>query len=124
MKDILIVDDDKNMEDIYRHFFCDVTDKYTIDIVCDARIAYKRAMEKTYDLIILDIIMEPLDGEEFYACYKSEAEKIDQPILVCSVIDPTEIGYMKKYGRVGFLKKPIAKKQLLRKIDRILKGSS
>jgi DNA-binding NtrC family response regulator len=56
---ILIVDDNEDMLELYAGMFRD-EERFSIDMMSDAMKALRRLGEKDYDLIILDIIMEPL----------------------------------------------------------------
>ncbi|MFC2149720.1 two-component system response regulator [Candidatus Auribacterota bacterium] len=121
MTNILIIEDDKSMRKIYEAYFRG-SDKYKIEILEDARLGYKRAKEGDFDLVLLDMIMEPMSGGEFYACFEDDPAMKKAPVIVVSVIDPVDLEHMKKYGEVSFIKKPVTKEQLFEKIDDVLSG--
>lgn len=119
MKNIMIVEDDLGMQEIYRDIFSEKKDEYKVELFGDGRLAYKRAKEGDIDMIILDMIMEPMDGNEFYACLRNQSDKkINSiPVLVVSVINPNSLIEMKRINNVDFLQKPVTGEQLFRKID-------
>jgi len=119
-KKILIVEDDKDMQEIYRDFFTSRKNNYTIDIEGKANAGLRRLTEQPYDLVILDIIMEPIPGDTFYACARSYNKTQNIPILVVSVLKAESLSNLKKINHVHFLQKPITEDQLFAKIDAIL----
>ena len=121
MKKILIVEDDPGMQKIYEDMFEDKKDKYQAATEGDARKAFKKLTEDSFDLVVLDIIMEPMDGESFFACARSDSRKKTIPVIVVSVLDSAGLEYMEKYKEVEFLQKPITDEQLFAKIDSMLR---
>ena len=122
MKKILIIEDEKGMQEIYRDMFNDEKDKFTFEIVSSGEKGLDRVREKGYDLIILDIIMEPMTGDSFFVHMRSDAEMADLPVLVVSVISPELLARMKRIEHISFLQKPITKEQLFAEINRVLRG--
>ena len=114
-----IIEDDKEMCRVYKNMFRE-EEKYQIEMFEDAREAFKRFEEKRFDLVLLDILMEPMSGEEFYACIRKNFEQKNTPVLVVSVLHPAELKHMEKINNIEFLRKPIKKEQLLQKMDEFL----
>jgi CheY-like chemotaxis protein len=122
VKNILIVEDDKDMREIYEIFFSDQKDKYLFDFESSAEQALKKLKVKKYDLILLDIIMEPMSGDAFFMYVRKEmGEDLKNiPILVVSVLSPSILRQLKKINHVDFAQKPVTKEQLLEKIKAII----
>ena len=120
LKQILIVEDNFEMQSLYRRMFKDRTDRFEIDIVNEARLAFKKLSERDFDLIILDLIMEPLGGETFYACIRDDLKKRNIQVLVVSVINPDNLEHMKELSHVNFLQKPIQEEELVNTIEGII----
>jgi CheY-like chemotaxis protein len=116
MKNILIVEDNVEMQKLYKNMFKNKQDEYEIEIEGDARKAFKRLAEKDFDLVLLDIIMEPMDGESFFACVRQDSKRKNIPVLVISVLDQEGLDYMKKLTKVDFLQKPVTIEELMKKI--------
>jgi len=122
MKRVLIVEDDTDMQEIYRNMFKDQADKYKVEILGDAVEAFRRLKKEIFDLVILDIIMEPMPGDSFFACARDDAEVREVPILVVTVLNPDDLAHFKKINHVDFLQKPITKEELFAKIASFLKA--
>jgi len=119
MKSILIIEDEKDMQDIYADMFKEQK-KYSIDVVDGALPAARKLNEKLYDLIILDIIMSPIAGDSFFVYLKSSKQTEKIPVLVVSVLGDELLEKLKKIDSAHFLQKPISTEQLFKKIDAIL----
>jgi len=119
-KNILIVEDDEEMQRIYTSLFDARADKYDVEILGEAVRAFKRLKEKPFDLVILDMIMEPMDGEEFFSCVRDDAEVRNVPILVVSILDPADLHHLKKINHISFLQKPITADQLFDRIHQLI----
>ena len=117
-KRILIVEDDQEMQQIYRDMFQDKQDRYEIEFGNNAALASRKLEEKTFDLIILDIIMEPVPGDSLFV-YIRKTKMITTPILVVSVLSPELLRNLKKINHVDFLKKPIKEEELFERIEKM-----
>jgi len=62
MTKILIVEDDKNQQELYRQELID--EGYEVDVASDGKEAIGRVEENRPDLIVLDISMPGMDGIE------------------------------------------------------------
>ncbi len=120
MKRILIVEDERDMQDIYKDMFSD-QDNYKIDIETGTMPALRRLTSQNYDLIILDIIMEPIAGDSFFVYLKSDAKTESIPVLVVSVLGPEIMEKLKRVNHAHFLQKPITKEKLFATIDEMMK---
>ena len=119
MRKILIVEDDKDMQEIYRVLFND-GGKYEIVIVGDANVALKKADAGKFDLIIHDIIMEPMPGDSFFVHARNNAKLKHVPILVVSILKQDTRHFLETLGNFHYLQKPITRESLLKKIEEIL----
>ncbi|MCX6339505.1 MAG: response regulator [Candidatus Aureabacteria bacterium] len=121
MKRILIVEDDPDMQAIYKFMFKDEAHKYAIQITGNTARALKSIRQRRFDLIISDIIMRDMSGESFPVQVRQEG-KNNVPVLVVSVLNPDMLGQLKNMHRVYFLQKPITREKLLNKIGRIVRS--
>jgi len=120
MKRILIVEDDPDMQAIYKFMFKDEAQRYALQITGDTARAMKSVRQQRFDLIISDIIMADMAGQSFLSRVREEGRG-GVPILVVSVLNPDMLVQLKKMRRVYFLQKPITKEKLLKMINRILR---
>jgi CheY-like chemotaxis protein len=117
---ILIVDDNADMLEIYRNMF-QGEDRYEVDTQNDARYALRLIGEKEYDLVIMDVIMEPLSGEPFFVYLRSDERTMHIPVIAVTVLEPDMVETMKKLDHSLILQKPIRKKDLFEAIAKCLK---
>lgn len=121
-KRILVVEDQEDMQTIYRSYF-DNENAYEVMIASDGQDAIRKLDDAKYDLVIMDIIMDPMSGDTLFVYLKSVTETKDLPIIVVSVLGPELLEDFKKIEKqVHFLQKPITKKALFDEIDEILVG--
>jgi len=119
MKRILIVEDEKDMQDVYKELFQD-QDKYEIDVEGGTMPALRKVSSKNYDLIILDIIMEPIAGDSFFVYLRSDERTAKIPVLVVSVLGSDIMEKLRRVDHAHYLQKPINKKRLFDKLEDIL----
>lgn len=84
MKHILIVEDDEDIQNIYKeilgaHFDVRLTQTY------DGREGLQAARKEKPDLILLDILMPIMSGDEFLKEFRNTLGVRDVPVIVCSV---------------------------------------
>lgn len=120
MKRIMIVEDDKDMQEIYRVMF-DRESNYSMAIFEDAEEALKHLREEKFDLVVLDIIMEPMTGDSFFVHARNDVKMRRIPIIVVSVLKKNTLEFLATLGNFHYLQKPITKTELFAKIDSILK---
>ena len=118
VKQILIVEDDKDMQEIYEDMFGDERD-YKVDIVDRAAEALRKLQEKNYHLVILDIIMEPVTGDSLFLYIRADKKTKETPVLVVSVLSPVTMEKLKRINHIDFLQKPISRGQLIEKIEKM-----
>ena len=84
MKHILIVEDDEDIQGIYKeilecHFDVRLTQTF------DGRQGLAAVRKEKPDLIILDILMPVMNGDEFLKELRETLDIRDVPVIVCSV---------------------------------------
>ncbi len=119
MRRILIVEDDATMIAIYEAMFHGKEASYQIVVEKDARMAFLRLAKEKFDLVILDMVMDPMDGETFYSCTRSDERLKGVPIMIVSVLNPANYEHLKKMNNLTFLQKPVEEEQLFRQIENI-----
>lgn len=116
--EILIADDIPINRELVKGFFIDNKDvKFTE--VSNGEDAILKAMTKKFDLIIMDIKMEEIDGLEASKRIKKQNKDIPIVILTASVHKKDTKEYMKYYD--SFLTKPILKSVLFDELALYLK---
>jgi len=76
----------------------------------------------TPSIIILDVLMPHMDGWETYTRIKAMNLLHDVPILFLTAVDEArEAKYAQEIGAVDYITKPFVKKDLLQRVDVIVK---
>src|SRR5438105_14985869 len=114
---VLVVDDSK----LLHRMFEMMLRQYPLVHAYDGREALDRLPEHTdVDLILLDINMPRMNGLEFLAAVKSDAELARIPVVIITTEgteDDTQRGM--KAGAAAYVKKPFRNEELLGVIHRL-----
>lgn len=113
-REILIVEDDKDMQGFYREMLKE--ENYNLTIASNGKEGIKRIKERKFDLIILDIIMEEPTGDRLFALLRKTPMYRDVPVIFVSVFKKDTYACTKVLGHVSYLEKPFAKEELLEEI--------
>ena len=118
-KKIMIIEDDKSLQDIYTINF--EAAGYEVMIDGDGLSGISEVVEKQPDIILLDVMMPNMDGFEFLRVMK-ENTSIHIPVVVCSNLsDQTTHDKALATGATEvLLKVNFSGKELVQKIDIIL----
>ncbi len=118
-KKILIIEDDSDFQDIYQLYL--QGESFQVLTALNGREAIAVLEKETPDLIILDLIMPVMDGEEFYAWLRAQEKWRHIPVLVASVNEKVPQHMADLGGIAGSLKKPFEIDTLVEKIRTNLK---
>lgn len=114
---ILLIEDDKILSDTIKQCLCF---KYKIEQEYSGESGYLLARRNIYDLIILDLMLPEMSG---YSVLKNlREEKVFTPVLILTAKDGLEDklkGF--QYGADDYLVKPFESKELIARIDAILR---
>lgn len=117
---ILMIED----EDIFIEIFGNKLKEegYAVDFAKNGAWGVKEAMEGSYDLCIIDMIMPAMTGEEMINRLKLEDKTKNIPIIMLSAsIDEADAGGVMKLGIQAFLKKTqITPTDLVKKVAEVL----
>ncbi|MBN1135699.1 MAG: response regulator [Anaerolineae bacterium] len=116
---ILIVEDDPELHEMYaamlEHTDCRIIRAH------DGVDALDRLHETTPDLILLDIILGEMMGDDFFARVKQEPAYRDIPIAIISVLAPEAYRRLLEMdSRTLFLRKPFRKGELVDVVEKCL----
>jgi len=76
MKNILLVEDDPFLIDIYTTKLRE--ESFSIEVATDGKEGLKKLREKKFDLLVLDIVLPKIDGWEILEKLKTELPKEDK----------------------------------------------
>lgn len=119
-KMILIVDDEVLITEAYAAYL--KSSNYRAVIMNSAQDAWQALDKYKFDLIITDLVMPYLDGEEFIKVIRKNPNHERTPVIIAS--GHSNAVHESKSNRdpiLFLLKKPFNKGEFLKKIDDILK---
>jgi heavy metal response regulator len=115
---ILFVEDDKNIVRFVRKGLTE--NSYTVDVAFDGEEGLNLALHKSYDLIILDILLPKMDGREVLK--RLRKMEILTPVIFLTAIDAeNDIIQGLNLGADDYLTKPFSFNELLARIRAILR---
>ena len=108
MKELLIVEDDLEMQEFYKDML--QGELFTVTIVSNADEGTKKIKEKIYDLVILDILMDGVTGDRFFALLRRDSRYKAVPVIMASALDEKTYRCFQALGNVSFLENHLTKK--------------
>ena len=121
-KKIMIIEDDKGLQDIYTINF--ESAGYEVLIEEDGLSGISEVVEKKPDIILLDVMMPNMDGFAFLKAMNQNMS-INVPVVICSNLSDKET-YDKAFAAGAaavLLKVNYSGKELVQKIDLLLSES-
>jgi DNA-binding response OmpR family regulator len=122
-KNILLIDDEPDITFTIKNILED--EGFKVDSFADPIIALKSYRSNFYDLVILDIKMQKMDGFQLYVKIREQDPKVKICFLTASELfyekfrkTRSELG--KTIGEDYFIQKPIKNEDLIRKITSII----
>ncbi len=119
MKKIMIIEDNKDIQEIYQHSF----EKYGYEVIIEENglDGINHVAEKLPNVILLDLMMPQMDGFEFLKQMK-QYDYLNIPVIVCSNISDNDISarVMDAGAKAMILKVDYSGKQLVEKVEYIL----
>ena len=115
---ILIVDD----EAIIRDFLSEVLEDYDIDVATDGDEAIAKLKDRTFDLIITDLRMPRVPGEEVVKAAREYSPKT-RVIVISGYSSLYTVSQSVSHGAAAFLSKPFSIKELMQTVSNALEES-
>ena len=115
----MIVEDDSDFQDIYQLYL--QGESFQVLSAMNGKEAMAVLEKETPDLIILDLIMPVMDGEEFYVWLRSQEKWRAIPVIIASVNEKMPQSIIDLGNVAGSLKKPFEIDTLIERIRTNLK---
>jgi len=115
---ILIVDD----EEIIRDFLSEVLEDYDIFMACDGDEAIEKLKKRAFDLIITDLRMPKMPGEEVVKAAR-ELHPNAKVIVISGYSSLYTVSQSVSHGACAFLSKPFSIKELMLTVSSALEGN-
>ena len=112
---ILIVDD----EAIIRDFLTEVLEDYDISVACDGDEAIDKLKERSFDLVITDLRMPKVPGEEVVKAAR-ELRPGAKVIVISGYSSLYTVSQSVNHGACAFLSKPFSIKELMQSVSEAL----
>jgi CheY-like chemotaxis protein len=109
---ILIVEDDSEIQELYA-FMLEETGCRIIQ-ACDGREALEKMEQQVPDLIVLDMLLEGMMGDAFFAEMKTAPRYADIPVVIASVLPRERCrSVLDQDRRVVYLRKPFPRDEFV-----------
>jgi len=116
---VLVCDDDPSIRSVIAEL---LTQRgYQVMVAGSGREALERATAAPPAAILLDLIMPGMSGWEVMTALKAQPQTRDIPIIICSVLSPSE-GATTPEGVAGWVRKPLEEGLLFQALDRAFQG--
>ncbi len=113
---VLVVDDNKHNQELFKKFL-EVMEISDIDCANDGIEAIEMITKDTYDLIVLDVVMPNMNGEEFLYRIREVPEFKNLPVIVQTGSDSLESkDKMFKAGATDFVSKPVSPQEFFSRV--------
>jgi len=119
VQSILIVDD----EEIIRDLLAEVLEDYDVNLACDGQEAIDRLKKRKYDLVITDLRMPNISGEEVVR-FARESYPDQQVIVISAYSSLHTVSQSITNGACAFLSKPFSIKELMQTVEDALQGAA
>ena len=102
-KKILLVDDDKNIRELYQQILVD--EGYQVEVAEEGKTGYEKIISSSYDLILMDIMMPQIDGLGILKKLTEEHKKHSPIVLLTNLIHDPATKEAIENGAIGYLDK-------------------
>ncbi|MFL9483914.1 PleD family two-component system response regulator [Chitinophagaceae bacterium LWZ2-11] len=119
MRNILVIDDDIVMQVAISKIL--TMEGYNVEVAVNGKEGLIKLKNKTYDLVITDLMMPYMNGFEIISKIKQEESSKKTYIIIVSAVnneDAVMEGF--KLGADDFLKKPIMRGELILRVKKLL----
>lgn len=118
-KKVLIIEDDSDFQDIYQLYL--QGESYQVLAARNGKEGLAVLEKEIPDIIILDLIMPVMDGEEFYVKLREQERWRGIPVIIASVNEKVPPKVAELGAVAGFLKKPFTMDHLVKEVRNHLK---
>ena len=115
---VLVCEDNPQL----RAFLVEVLgERYNVIAVANGALGLERIKQNPPDLIITDIMMPIMSGDQLIAELQRDADLSSRLVLVLSALDEESLReYLLEHGAKDYLNKPFRRKELLARVDNLM----
>ena len=110
---VLAIDDNPDTLQLLQRYTADT--RYGLLCESDAERSLALAEETMPDIILLDVLLQDIDGWELLGRFRAHPLLGDQPVIVCTILPQRDLAL--SLGAAGFLSKPLSRRALLAALD-------
>ena len=110
---VLAIDDNPDTLQLLQRYTADT--RYRLLGESDPERSLTLAEESLPDIILLDVMLQDLDGWELLGRFRAHPQLRDRPVIVCTILPQRDLAL--SLGAAGFLSKPVSQRQLLAALD-------
>jgi DNA-binding NtrC family response regulator len=114
---VLIVDD----EEIIRDFLSEVLEDYSVTLACDGDEAIEQLKVRRFDLVITDLRMPHVPGEEVVR-FARQTYPDAKVVVISGYSSLATVSQSVHNGACAFLSKPFSIKELLQTVENAIGG--
>lgn len=110
---VLAIDDNPDTLQLLQRYTADT--RYGLQCESDPARSLALAEATMPDIILLDVLLQDIDGWELLGRFRAHPQLGDRPVIVCTILPQRELAL--SLGAAGFLSKPLSQRQLLAALD-------
>lgn len=110
---VLAIDDNPDTLQLLQRYTANT--RYGLQCESDPATSLALAEETLPDIILLDVLLQDIDGWELLGRFRAHPELGDRPVIVCTILPQRDLAL--SLGAAGFLSKPLSQRQLLAALD-------
>lgn len=110
---VLAIDDNPDTLRLLQRYTADT--RYGLQCESDPERSLVLAEETLPDIILLDVLLQDIDGWELLGRFRAHPQLGDRPVIVCTILPQRDLAL--SLGAAGFLSKPLSQRQLLAALD-------
>ncbi len=114
---ILVVDDERKIRDVVRSYL--EREGYSVLLAATGRQAIESAARACPDLVVLDLMLPDLSGEEVVRCLRASSEGPVVMLTAKSTEDDRVAGF--RLGADDYLIKPFSPRELIARVEAVLR---
>ncbi len=110
---VLAIDDNPDTLQLLQRYTADT--RYGLQCESDPARSLALAEATMPDIILLDVLLQDIDGWELLGRFRAHPQLGDCPVIVCTILPQRDLAL--SLGAAGFLSKPLSQRQLLAALD-------
>ena len=123
MANILVVEDYESLKQLYASAL--KAGGHKVTVVSDGDDAFKQATSHTFDIILLDLLLEDISGMQFLRLYKPKDHPQTKVIVFSNITDSAAINEAMSLGAISyFTKAKYTPKEVLNCINAVLNNQT